>query len=198
MSPSGFLLFNFYFLIFNMTHFKMTSIAVAVALLFAACQSKNAKQENGQQQVDTASSQAMASSNIPKTNNEAINALYPHYVTLQKALVAADETQVKEAALLVEEASKQVNEATSLQATATALFMAPTLEEQRAAFAHLSDELISLIKATGVQDGEFYLAHCPMAANDQGANWISPTKSIQNPYFGDKMLTCGSITETLK
>jgi len=181
-----------------MTHFKIGSIALAATLFFAACQSKNKQQETAKQQVDTAASQPIASSNIPKTNDEAINALYPHYVSLQKALVAADETQVKEAALLVEEASKQVHGASSLQATATALLMAPSLEEQRAAFAHLSDELINLIKAAGVQNGEFYLAHCPMAANDQGANWISPTKSIQNPYFGNKMLTCGSITETLK
>jgi hypothetical protein len=36
-----------------------------------------------------------------------------------------------------------------------------------------------------------------MAFNDQGAYWISDREEIRNPYFGDKMLTCGVVKEEL-
>ena len=31
----------------------------------------------------------------------------------------------------------------------------------------------------------------------QGANWISKEENIINPYFGDMMLTCGSVEEII-
>jgi Cu(I)/Ag(I) efflux system membrane fusion protein len=37
-----------------------------------------------------------------------------------------------------------------------------------------------------------------MAFNDKGAYWLSDKEAIRNPYFGDKMLTCGSVEETLR
>jgi hypothetical protein len=37
-----------------------------------------------------------------------------------------------------------------------------------------------------------------MARNNQGGFWLSDDEEIRNPYFGDKMLTCGSVTEKLK
>ena len=42
-----------------------------------------------------------------------------------------------------------------------------------------------------------YYQFCPMAFNEKGAFWLSTTKEISNPYFGDQMLTCGEIKETL-
>ena len=38
-----------------------------------------------------------------------------------------------------------------------------------------------------------YHDHCPMAQDNKGAMWLSETKEIRNPYFGDKMMTCGSV-----
>ena len=36
-----------------------------------------------------------------------------------------------------------------------------------------------------------------MAGNDKGAYWLSKESKIKNPYFGDEMLTCGSVKETI-
>jgi len=55
-----------------------------------------------------------------------------------------------------------------------------------------------LVKDSGLESGELYVAHCPMALNDKGASWVSNSKEIRNPYFGESMLTCGSVKETLK
>jgi hypothetical protein len=30
------------------------------------------------------------------------------------------------------------------------------------------------------------------------ANWLSDQKEIANPYYGNSMLTCGSVKETLE
>lgn len=42
-----------------------------------------------------------------------------------------------------------------------------------------------------------YKQYCPMALNDKGAYWLSAQSDIKNPYFGDAMLTCGEVQETL-
>lgn len=34
--------------------------------------------------------------------------------------------------------------------------------------------------------------------NDKGAYWINGDKSIRNPYFGEKMMTCGEVKETIQ
>ena len=36
-------------------------------------------------------------------------------------------------------------------------------------------------------------AHCPMAFGDRGATWLQRGDAVDNPYFGDRMRTCGSI-----
>lgn len=41
--------------------------------------------------------------------------------------------------------------------------------------------------------GEYFLAFCPMAFEDEGATWIQSERAIANPYFGSQMLTCGEI-----
>jgi hypothetical protein len=37
-----------------------------------------------------------------------------------------------------------------------------------------------------------------MAFNNKGAYWISSSKDILNPYFGDKMLKCGRVDSEVK
>jgi Cu(I)/Ag(I) efflux system membrane fusion protein len=37
-----------------------------------------------------------------------------------------------------------------------------------------------------------------MADNDTGGYWLSTEEQIMNPYFGDMMLHCGEVSETLE
>jgi Cu(I)/Ag(I) efflux system membrane fusion protein len=37
-----------------------------------------------------------------------------------------------------------------------------------------------------------------MADDNTGGDWLSLEKAIENPYFGDKMLTCGSVVKVLQ
>ncbi len=71
------------------------------------------------------------------------------------------------------------------------------IEHQRSHFASLSDDLYTLVKAFG-SGRALYYDHCPMAKDNQGANWISEVKEVKNPYFGSKMPTCGTVKEIIQ
>lgn len=70
------------------------------------------------------------------------------------------------------------------------------INKQRELFASLSIEIYQLAKAVK-SDSPLYYQHCPMYNGGKGANWLSKESTIKNPYYGTKMMNCGSTTETL-
>lgn len=67
------------------------------------------------------------------------------------------------------------------------------VEEQRKYFEILSDNLIEAVEVFGISGDSFFKHYCPMAFRDEGAVWLSLEKEVRNPYFGEKMLSCGEI-----
>lgn len=76
---------------------------------------------------------------------------------------------------------------------ATPLTETQDIRKQRVAFAQLSDNMIGLAKAVRLSDKPLYQVYCPM----KNAYWLSGEKPIKNPYFGDTMLSCGKVVETI-
>ncbi len=70
------------------------------------------------------------------------------------------------------------------------------IEHQREHFALLSKDVNDLVKTFGAKQ-KLYQDYCPMYNDGKGATWISETKEIKNPYYGSKMLTCGSVKKEL-
>ena len=70
------------------------------------------------------------------------------------------------------------------------------IEHQREHFDMLSKDMIDLIAITGTSK-KLYQAYCPMYKNDKGAQWLSASKEIQNPYFGSKMMNCGEVIKEI-
>lgn len=68
---------------------------------------------------------------------------------------------------------------------------------QRKIFSALSENIYALMKIAQPEEVVYY-QHCPMANGGKGANWLSKENAIKNPYYGSKMMTCGSTVETLK
>ena len=66
------------------------------------------------------------------------------------------------------------------------------ITHQREHFDMLSVDIKDLLAITGT-DRKLYQAHCPMYNENKGAIWLSETAEIKNPYFGSKMLNCGSV-----
>lgn len=137
------------------------------------------------------------------------------YYALKDALVASDASAADAAAakLKIAADSIQLNELDSdstglIRETATsyigtinvsvdALQQEKDLEAKRKEFEIISDALWSLTRAVQYQGGTVYYQFCPMAFNNKGAYWLSNSNQIRNPYFGDKMLKCGSTQDSL-
>lgn len=75
---------------------------------------------------------------------------------------------------------------------AQAITESKTIEDARNHFSELSEIAIPIAK----QEGGMHVAHCPMAMEGKGADWLQKSdEEIQNPYFGAKMAHCGKFTK---
>jgi Cu(I)/Ag(I) efflux system membrane fusion protein len=72
------------------------------------------------------------------------------------------------------------------------------IEEIRNSFQQVSNAMISLTSSFKPFDKLLYVQHCPMADNNKGADWLSLSKEIKNPYFGNAMLSCGEVISTMQ
>ncbi|OBX25868.1 Cu(I)/Ag(I) efflux system membrane fusion protein [Gelidibacter algens] len=72
------------------------------------------------------------------------------------------------------------------------------LENQRAHFVILNENIIPIAMNVGGVDPMLYVQKCPMANNNKGAVWLSTEQDIRNPYYGEQMMTCGSVIEEIK
>lgn len=75
---------------------------------------------------------------------------------------------------------------------------ASDMESLRKQFHQVSDVMVAMAKSFGAPSKAIYVQHCPMANNDTGADWLSLSKEIKNPYFGSMMLRCGEVTDSIQ
>jgi Cu(I)/Ag(I) efflux system membrane fusion protein len=136
--------------------------------------------------------------------------LLDHYVQLKEYLVQADSVAAaqsgKELTRKVQsfqESLKNTNakdwiaaNMKEFRSAAQRIEVSKDIESQRLAFETLSNILIEWVTHIEMGAQVMYVQHCPMAFDDQGADWISYEEGIKNPYFGDRMLKCG-ITESI-
>ena len=149
------------------------------------------------------------SSSVHSTEKTDLQIFLSHYYHLKDALVKSDgveaargaETMLKELPnveiksgehathfeQIIAEIKDDLEHITSTQ----------TVSHQRDHFKTLSNNVYELLKINGSIGETVYRQHCPMAFENQGAYWLSSEKEIRNPYFGNKMLKCGSVEETL-
>ncbi len=90
---------------------------------------------------------------------------------------------------------KMVNEATrtALLKDAVQISESTDIKHQREHFGTFSTNMYALAKAARLTTEPVYYSYCPM----KKAYWLSSDKAIKNPYYGNAMLTCGKVTETL-
>jgi membrane fusion protein, copper/silver efflux system len=120
--------------------------------------------------------------------------LLPAYFKLQTALAADDLAGAKDALRAMMEVT---GHAGPLPGFLHGLLGAEKLDTLRdPAFARLSNAMIAALKKDpAALEGAVIRMHCPMAANNRGADWLQSTEALRNPYFGSAMLTCGEIVE---
>lgn len=86
---------------------------------------------------------------------------------------------------------------TEIKSSATSIASSKNIKTQRNHFKHLSSHFINAIQLFGINE-KVYVEFCPMADNNKGAYWLSQEEKIRNPYFGDAMLKCGEVKQTIE
>ena len=140
-----------------------------------------------------------------------LNTVFDQYIVLKNAFVQSDLKKAKQAAqkgqqtlakvdmkLLTGNDHKQwMDLSGNMDKQFNLIASSDNLEDQRKAFSAFSDQFYKAIKTFGLMGKTAYYQFCPMANNSKGAYWLSESKAIQNPYFGEKMMNCGETKESL-
>jgi hypothetical protein len=179
----------------------INSFVFTGVLLLFGCKNNSSKTSGDSPDTATKSDTTIIKKPAPQVitiKDDRLNAIYEHYIKLSSALTEGDFVKAKIASNAIEAGSRNMPGAAVIASSAAKITTAPDLEVQRAAYSTLSNEMILLIKKSGLEKGEVFVDYCPMALNDKGAYWLSSKNEVRNPYFGDRMLTCGEVKDTIK
>lgn len=155
--------------------------------------------------------------------NSGIDSLMSAYFTMKDAFVNADTNTAKvsctkligladssrlaelknDSSAIYESAIMQLSD---VKANAESLLNQTDLTEMRQDFRMIGESIYPLLKTIHYDGKTLYWQNCPMAfGEDKGANWISNTQEIINPYLGKNhpefkatMLHCGEVKDSIK
>jgi predicted S18 family serine protease len=176
--------------------FIMTaSVAIFLAMTSCNTEKKNESADAAQEPV-VAKVETVQNASDFTFKDEGVKIAFQHYTMLRTALTKSNASEASKSAEMLVGALNNSTSSASANEAAKVIAKSADLKEQRIAFSALSEAMIVLV-SSNITSGAVYLAHCPMAMNNEGANWITKTEEIMNPYFGDMMLKCGSITQTI-
>ena len=181
---------------------------------FYSC-NNNPKTNTGDTGTQSPAAQKKVSSNLNDTGTQKLIAVITNYYGLKNALVATNEAntaaesdhlaaaaKVLQTYLLGKDGApgplKPYLDTIIIETRNIAAIKDGSCEKQRLSFSYISSSIYGLIKNAGLQNMNVYHQFCPMAFNEKGATWLSDESEIKNPYFGDKMLECGEVTDSLK
>lgn len=180
------------------TMFK-ASLPVAALFLLSACGGNATDDHAGHDHATTTTAtETSVATGTPVIKDDQLNAVYEQYLKLSDALINTDANAAKVAANALEAGARAMDDGTVIAENAAKISASSDVEVQRVAFENISNDMISKVKEAGLSSGAIYVEHCPMAFDDKGASWLSSNQEIRNPYFGDKMMSCGEVTETIK
>lgn len=151
------------------------------------------------------------SSNVRAQINSPLQKVLQSYIAVKDALIKSDKVAAaslsKDFFASIETINKtDLNSASQdvwtkveseLKQDAKHLSETKELSLQRNHFVSLSKNLYAVIKVSSIGQPVYYQT-CPMANKGKGANWLSLENKIKNPYYGNQMLTCGEVIETIQ
>ncbi len=130
-------------------------------------------------------------------NNQNMETVYSHYMHIKTALVNTNAEETKSEAEMMTAALQNVEGSEEALNAAQTIAQTDDINVQRTTFQDLSAAMETML-AGELSTGEVYKQYCPMAFDGKGAYWLSSSEEIRNPYYGDKMLKCGSVRDTIK
>ncbi|MBD3334393.1 MAG: DUF3347 domain-containing protein, partial [Candidatus Eisenbacteria bacterium] len=154
----------------------------------------------------------VAALDAPRVLRAHLDEILQEYFAIQKALsqddpkTAAREAEQLQAALDavdMRQLEGEVHDAwmedsRRLRTAAKGLRETEDLAAARKTFEALSNAAITATRRYGTTGAQPVLRyHCPMAFDNQGADWLQNKSGTENPYFGSKMFRCGTEEEVL-
>ncbi len=146
------------------------------------------------------------------THTEHLDSLVAHYLVMKDALVA-DDFEAAQTALVKfaqeartnddmnnhgEHGAKHKNHHDMMLEAIASAEDATSIEEFRTAFIDISKELLTAIENQDYQHPSLFIQFCPMANSNKGAQWISNTENIANPFYGQMMHNCGETVNKIE
>ena len=184
-------------------------VAIAAFAFLTACGGSPDASQGEETKTDAPLTQ---SKNSPDFNSKFTSFLNNYYHLKDAFVLSNNELAVTSANLLVKSADslnlKEVKADASIiemaggyvqtvTTEAKAISKDKNIETNRKSFQMISDATYDLVRTVRFDNEIVYHQFCPMAFNDAGAYWLSPSSDIKNPYFGKKMLTCGEVKDSI-
>ncbi|PKP39726.1 MAG: efflux RND transporter periplasmic adaptor subunit, partial [Bacteroidetes bacterium HGW-Bacteroidetes-13] len=149
---------------------------------------------------------------LSKEAKAAVEKLVDQYLLVKNALVKDNFTEASNQAKALQKAvtgtsmglfngdnhNKWMEYQKRITAQTTQFLQTKKIDEARTVFIELSNILIEMTYDFGPFEQTFYVQYCPMANQNKGAEWLSVSKTVENPYYGSRMLGCGEVLKTIQ
>lgn len=127
-------------------------------------------------------------------SNEKVQKAFTQYIALKDALVGTDAAAAGNAAKELQ--NNLIESNPEIAQIAGGIAASEDINTQREMFSKLTAAMDPVLKEA-ISSGKIYKQYCPMAFEGKGDYWYSTSEEIRNPYYGDKMLKCGRVEETI-
>ncbi len=174
--------------------------AAALLLVLGSCgnETKKTTEEPEVVTVDVNETKEYAAAETKASfKDDKIAGAFDKYIEVKTALVNTDAGTTSKAASQLVTAFSEIGVEEEVMEAARMIAETDDVEAQRIAFVDVTAAMEAMLDGA-LESGTIYKQFCPMAFDFEGAYWLSNSKEIYNPYFGDKMLRCGKVDSEIK
>lgn len=181
---------------------KYLILGITLAL-FSCKDSEEAEVKTAPSQVAAVQTESKTDLNSTSTSSEvvfenaAFGKVYEAYLDVKASLVNTDATAASKAVATLNNSQKDLLDNQGLQKAIQEFEASTDIKNQRAIFERITAAMEVEIAKQTITSGTIYKQYCPMAFDGKGGYWLSNSKEVRNPYYGDKMLKCGTIDKEL-
>jgi hypothetical protein len=180
-------------------------LGLMVSLSIISCNNTATSDENSEDHEAMNHAEGHDSSENPATTAQLVD----YYLLIKDALVSGDEETAASAgnklasaatnfdlSILPEAEQQNGKEILEVIKENAEHIGKSEIDHQIEHFESMDTEFIDLLRIAGYEK-PLYQQYCPMYNDNKGGTWLSDSEEISNPLFKSKMLTCGSVKQTI-
>ena len=162
--------------------------------------------------METEKSDSFIAVTISEKEKEQFEPILSNYLEFKDKLVGDDFSSAKKLVIQLDKQIKSIEKSQfkeeaakiwgsfqkELLKSTQEMSSAKDIQEMRNNFDELSETTIGMVHTFQLTGKELYVLHCPMANDNKGADWLSASSEVKNPFYGSAMLSCGELKSTIK